>query len=98
MVFDSSCCYHYVVAITITIMYAITMLPSRLTVFCSARAIARWKVAEALHTPKGIRRHSKRPSLQEFARTPTLSQYSCRSLPCPALKGFRQFAVVDKRL
>ena len=41
------------------------MLPLRLTIFRSDRAIARWKVADALHRPNGIRRHAKSPSWQK---------------------------------
>ena len=48
-------------------MYAMTELPLRLTIFCTARAIARWKVADALHKPNGIRRHSKSPNSQAKA-------------------------------
>ena len=43
------------------------MLPLRLTIFCSAHAIARWKVADALHKPNGILRHSKSPNSQAKA-------------------------------
>ena len=43
------------------------MLPSRFTMLRSARVIALWKVAEALHMPKGMRFHSNNPNSQAKA-------------------------------
>ena len=41
-----------------------TTLPCRCWIRCRAGVVERWNVAEALHSPKGMRRHSNRPSSQ----------------------------------
>ena len=43
------------------------MLPSRFMMLRSARVIALWKVAEALHMPKAKRLHSNNPNSQAKA-------------------------------
>ena len=85
------------------------MLPSRFTILRNARAIARWKVTEALHIPKGMRRHSNNPSSQAkvvFCRStfrtgicqkPMLDLYWCRFLLCRACQGSRQSEAKDMR-
>ena len=62
MVFHGFLGYHNVVDVI-----AVTILPSRFTLLRSARAIALWKVAEALHLPKSMWLHSKSPSSQANA-------------------------------
>ena len=63
------------------------MLPFRFTILRSACASALWKVAEALHIPKGMRLHSKSPSSQANAvfwrsafRTATCQKAQARAL------------------
>ena len=55
------------VAITLSSVYAMTKLLCSCWIFCRALVINRWKVADALHSPKGMRRHSNRPRSQANA-------------------------------
>ena len=48
-------------------MEAMTTLPCLCWIFCRALVMDRWNVADALHSPKGMRRLSNKPSSQANA-------------------------------